>query len=85
MGGRVWATAQTGAGAEFGFSLPLYDEADAPEPDLAAPMRPRPVEAVEPAIAAATTLEPDAAEAAAERASGPWLDGPSAAPTASPA
>ena len=85
MGGRVWATAEPGAGAEFGFSLPLYDEADEREADLAVPMRPVPVEAVEPAIAAATTIEPDAAEPGPERSSGPWLDGPSAAPTASPA
>ena len=58
MGGRVWATAEPGAGAEFGFSLPLYDEADEREADLAVPMRPVPVEAVEPAIAAATMIEP---------------------------
>ena len=85
MGGRVWATAEPGAGAEFGFSLPLYDEADEREADLAAPMRPVPVEAVDLGIAAATTIEPDAAEPGPERSSGPWLDGPSAAPTASPA
>ena len=78
MGGRVWATAEPGAGAEFGFSLPLYEEADAPEAGLVAPTRALPVEAL---LAAASTIEPDAAE----RASGPWLDGPSATPTASPA
>ena len=82
MGGRVWATAEPGAGAEFGFSLPLYEEAGAREADVVARTRPGPVEAP---VAAAATIEPDAADPGPEHASGPWLDGPSATRTASPA
>ena len=80
MGGRVWATAEPGAGAEFGFSLPLYDEADEREADLAVPMRPVPVEAVEPAIAAATIRarcsRARRGEPGPERSSGPWSTDP---------
>lgn len=77
MGGRMWATALAHGGAEFGFSLPLYEEAVVP-----AAGRARSVEGPD---ASESAIEPDVADPEPERVAGPWLDGPSAAPTAAPA
>jgi hypothetical protein len=91
MGGQMWVTGDPGAGAEFGFTLPVYGELQAEVPAIPpAPVAVRPTPAIPESIAASVASE-DSEDGQAppddESTWTPdsWLDGPAPAQNASPA